>query len=369
MSVKSNVKLAIQKTIRVVGRCFYRKHVWLVADREWEAGDNGEAFFRFLQSKPVYSVFAISKDSPDYEMMKQVGKVVDFGSLKYTLLLCIADVYISSHELHMGGHKETPQMFLSHGISYRDLHNYYNRFSHKNLYTITASKEERSRIASEPYIINPANVYLTGYPRYDRLPEGKSEKIITLALTWRPFLWGISKEDLVRSDYFKLYTSILECKELLDSITERGYTLKVKLHPQMEKYKDMFSLPKGITFWGKKTTYREMYEKSSLLVTDYSSAIYDFAYLKKPVVYYQPDYDELVKAYDGEYEYDYYSKGMGDVTRTIEEFSQCIESYIDTDCAMKDLYRNRVAQFFEYDDRKNCERVYDVICKILNKSV
>ncbi|MBR5994214.1 MAG: CDP-glycerol glycerophosphotransferase family protein [Lachnospiraceae bacterium] len=367
MSVKSNVKLAIQKTIRVVGRCFYRKHVWLVADREWEAGDNGEAFFRFLQSKPVYSVFAISKHSPDYEMMKQVGKVVDFGSLKYTLLLCVADVYISSHEIHMAGHKETPHMFVSHGISYRDLHKYFNRFTHENVYTVTASKAERDRIGAPPYTINPEHVFLTGYPRYDRLPESKSEKIITLALTWRPSLWGISKEDIAKSEYFKLYTSIFECKKLLDSITERGYTLKVKLHPQMEKYKDIFSLPEGISLWDEKITYREMYEKSSLMVTDYSSAIYDFAYLKKPVVYYQPDYEDLVEAYNGEYKYDYYSKGMGDVTKTVEEFSQCISSYIDKDCVMKDIYRNRVEQFFEYNDKKNCERVYNVICKILNK--
>ena len=367
MSVKSNVKLVIQKTIRVVGRCFYRKHVWLVADREWEAGDNGEAFFRFLQSKPVYSVFAISKDSPDYEMMKQVGKVVDFGSLKYTLLLCVADVYISSHEIHMAGHKETPHMFVSHGISYRDLHKYFNRFTHENVYTVTASKAERDRIGAPPYTINPEHVFLTGYPRYDRLPESKSEKVITLALTWRPFLWGISKEDIVKSDYFKLYTSIYECKELIDFINSNGYSLKVKLHPQMEKYRDVFLLPEGITFWKEKTTYREMYEKSSLMVTDYSSAIFDFVYLNKPIVYYQPDYDELVNSYEAEYEYDYHNKGMGDVTKTIGEFRDCITSYIEKDCAMKDVYRERVAQFFEYHDRNNCERVYNVTKDIVGK--
>ena len=134
------IKLTAQRIIRVVGRLIYRKHIWLISDRFWRAGDNGEAFFRFLQSKPVKSVFAISALSNDYDMLKKVGKVVSYNSIKHKLLLCIADVSASSHDCHIEGHPETPQVFLSHGITLRDFHDYYNTMNHENYHTIVVSE-------------------------------------------------------------------------------------------------------------------------------------------------------------------------------------------------------------------------------------
>ncbi len=368
MGLKSNVKLIIQKTIRTVGRLFYRKHVWLVSDREWAAGDNGEAFFRYIQDKPVYSCFAISKDSPDYAMMKGVGNVVDHGSLKYKFLLCVADAHISSHEIHMAGHKETPQIFLSHGITFRDIHEYYNRMVHENFHVISTSKFERERLLTPPFKLKPEQVFVTGYPRYDRLIDGRGDKIITIAYTWRPFMWNASKEDFVKSEYYKLYSSVFDNKELISKILNAGYTIKVKPHPQLERYRDVIELPEGITFWDTDVSYREMYGKSSLIITDYSSAIFDFVYLYKPVIYYLLDYESLLASeYAGEYEYDYDGKGMGDVARNISELESILESYLKNDCTMKDLYKERVDSFFAYHDRNNCERVYNVVLDVLKK--
>lgn len=365
MGLKSDIKLLIQKSIRAVGRFFYRKHVWLVSDRDWAAGDNGEAFFRYIQDKPVYSVFAISKDSPDYEMMKSVGNVVDHGSLKYKLLLCVADAHISSHEVHMAGHKETPQIFLSHGITFRDIHDYYNRMVHDNFHVISTSKIERERLLTPPFQLKPEQVFVTGYPRYDRLIDSRGDKIITFAFTWRPFMWDVTAEEFVKSDYYKLYLSVFENKSLISKILEAGYTIKLKPHPHLDKFRDVINLPKGITFWDTDVTYREMYGKSSMFITDYSSALFDFVYLYKPVVYYLYDYDYLIQHYRDEYEYDYESKGMGDVVRTPAELEACIGEYLKTDCVMKDKYKERVDNFFAYHDRNNCERVYNVVLSVL----
>ena len=366
--MSSIINRIIKQTIRNIGRVVYRKHIWLVSDREWEAGDNGEAFFKFLQSKEnVNSVFALSKDSKDFERMKSIGKVVNCHSLFHKFLLCVADVNVSSHELHMAGHAETPQFFLSHGITNRDLHDYYNGMNHKNYYTIACSSTEKKLITSEPYEIKPEQVFLTGYPRYDYLYKKKGEKIITFAYSWRSCFWNITKEDLVKTDYFKVYSTLFECRKLIEMVRSMGYSIRLKLHPRMEGYKDVFTLPEGIEFWDEKSSYREMYEKSDLIVTDYSSAIYDFAYLKKPIVYYQPDYDWILNSKCRTfYEYDYVNKGMGDVTRNTEELYNCIESYLKTDCAMKELYSNRVDAFFEYNDRNNCERVYEAISSVLD---
>lgn len=363
--MKSKIKLIIQKIVRVIGRIFYRKHLWLVADREWEAGDNGEAFFRYLQSQPVNSAFAIQKSSKDYERMKAVGKVVDYDSLKFKFLLCVADIYISSHDLHMAGHKETPQFFLSHGISYRDLHVYFNSMAHENYYTIVASKIEKDNIGRPPYKIIPEHIFITGYPRYDRLEQAEDEHIITIAFTWRSFMWNMTKDAFVNSEYYKVYSSIFDNKELLDIIESKGYKIKLKMHPRMEMYKDVLSLPQGITLWEDSVTYKEIFEKSSLMITDYSSAVFDLAYLNKPVVYYQPDYAYLMDNSKEQYEYDYESKGIGDVSRSIGDLEKCLSYYMNNGCKMKEEYSNRISEFFEYHDKHNCERVYKVINSII----
>ena len=147
--MKDVIKLIIQYIVRFIGRLFYRKHIWLISDREWEAGDNGEAFFRYLQTQPVHSIFAIQKSSKDYERMKTIGEVVDYDSLKHKFLLCVADVNASSHDLHMRGHKETPQVFLSHGITYRNTQEYFNSMWHENYHTIVASDCEKENIINE----------------------------------------------------------------------------------------------------------------------------------------------------------------------------------------------------------------------------
>ena len=91
-----SIKKKLFFTVRKIGRLFYRGHIWLISDRKGCAGDNGEAMFLYLKDKKVKTVFAISKEAKDYERLKKIGGVVAYDSKLYKLLLCIADVHISS---------------------------------------------------------------------------------------------------------------------------------------------------------------------------------------------------------------------------------------------------------------------------------
>jgi hypothetical protein len=39
---------------------------------------------------------------------------------------------------------------------------------------------------------------------------------------------------------------------------------------------------------------------------------------------------------------------------------------LENGCRLEKKYRDRIDRFFEYSDRKNCERVYEEIIKIDN---
>ena len=96
------------------------------------------------------------------------------------------------------------------------------------------------------------------------------------------------------------------------------------------------------------------------MITDYSSVAFDFAYMKKPLIYYQ---------YGNDYNFDegyfkYKTMGFGEVVSTQEELINTLEEYLENGCEMKDEYKSRVDNFYKYKDKNNCERVYRAILKL-----
>ena len=58
--------------------------------------------------------------------------------------------------------------------------------------------------------------------------------------------------------------------------------------------------------------------------------------------------------------------GFGEIAKSTEGLVNLIMNYVNCNCEMKDKYKKRVDDFFEYHDKNNCKRVYEFI---LNDSV
>ncbi|MBQ6285524.1 MAG: CDP-glycerol glycerophosphotransferase family protein [Bacilli bacterium] len=48
---------------------------------------------------------------------------------------------------------------------------------------------------------------------------------------------------------------------------------------------------------------------TDILITDYSSVIYEYSFFKKPVIFYTPDFDEYVSSRSFFYDFDVYNYG------------------------------------------------------------
>ena len=112
--------------------------------------------------------------------------------------------------------------------------------------------------------------------------------------------------------------------------------------------------------------YKQLFAIAKLVITDYSSAVFDFAYLRKPVLYYQNDIEEF---YSGKHTYnkgyfDYEKDGFGEVEYTTESLINRIIEYVENGCQLKDRYRERIEKTFPFHDKANCKRVYEEIIKI-----
>ena len=96
------------------------------------------------------------------------------------------------------------------------------------------------------------------------------------------------------------------------------------------------------------------------MITDYSGIQFDFAYMRKPIIYYHPD--KLPPHYDeGGFIYD--RQGFGEIVKEQDELAELLIRYMQEGCRMKDFYKNRADDFFAFDDDKSCERIYRDLLK------
>ena len=169
--------------------------------------------------------------------------------------------------------------------------------------------------------------------------------------TWR--LQFDSDESFVNSDYFNSLNGLLNSKKLHKLLNEHGFKLVFKPHAELMQYIDLIDICDDV-YLSLDDSYQDLFKDSSLLITDYSSVFFDFAYLKKPVIYYQTGDDyHYGKSY-----FDYETMGFGEVIGDEDALIERINDYLENGCIMEDGFKENVDRFFKFIDRNNCERVY-----------
>ena len=362
-------------------------HVWLVCERKTDARDNGYWFFKYMvENHPDQeTVYAISSKSVDYPKVSKLGKVIEFGSLKHWIYYFAAEKNISSQkegkpnaalcfllEVYLGFRKN--RVYLKHGIIKDDMRWIYYDVSKINLLCCAAQRE--CHYIRNNFGYPEENVQLVGLCRFDNLlTPHKVKKQILVLPTWREWLGRVSSDikkyesvkKIEDTEYFKTWLSFLQNETLHQLLLDFGYTLLFYPHPSMQQYLKLFDngASKLITIASKeKYDIQQLLMESSMLITDYSSIFFDFAYMKKPLLYYQFDYD---KYRAGQYQEGYYSyekDAFGPVVEKQNEVLSWLKKQLSDDCVMEAIYEKKVDNFFAFRDRNNCERTYHAINKM-----
>jgi len=384
-----------------------KKQVWLFFDRIDKADDNGEAMFSYvcsLKKKEVDAYFVIGRNTPDFERLKSIGQVVEALSFEHCVLLLLADYILTSQ---LNGYVENPfgeceeyfrdlshqpkVIFLQHGVTKDDQTRWLNRY-YQNLYAVVASAEaERKAFLANSYFYQEDQVWLTGMPRYDVLelisaasegscgwthnglvPETNTcaKKYILIMPTWRENLmeqriseelhvyrWYL-KKGFDTSEYFQHWHSLLNNGSLKESCKKFNYQLVFMPHPIMQPYIGAFRADEAVIELPYDTSWRDLFARCELMITDYSSVAFDFAYLKKPVIYYQFDREQFFSSHTyAEGYFDYKKMGFGEIAVRERQVVELLIRYMEKGCGMPDLYRNRVESFFAYHDHDSCKRI------------
>ncbi len=361
-----------------------KKEIWLVAERENDAHDNGYWFYKYVREnypeKNVY--YAISFDCPDYESrIKPLGNAIKHGSFKHHVYFWATTKYVSPHIGNgfpapfmcrlflMQGLYRFKVVFLQHGVT-SNIPDYLLSENNKiDLFIVAAEREMESVVKDLHY--KDEQVALTGMCRFDNLLNCEVMKNRILVMpTWRHWLYpeyGKKTEEMVdeirKSQYFKNFKALFSNERLLKFVEENNLELVYFPHNQMQPFIDEFKESCPNIICAKATEYdvQQALRDAAFLITDYSSIFFDFAYMKKPLVYFQFDYEEFREKHYPEGYFDFTDDGFGPVARNVDEMVDVIIESYKNGFKMNEIYKQRVDDFFTYRDNENCRRNYDVI--------
>ncbi|WP_405288498.1 CDP-glycerol:glycerophosphate glycerophosphotransferase [Methanobrevibacter sp.] len=348
-----------------------RKDVWLFMDRQELCGDNGEHLFSyaFNQKDNKDKYFVINKDSEDYDRLKNIygKKILEFGSMKHLFTFLRSNKFISSqitipyinpfskHNPRLYSGLFTSRLyFLQHGVGKYDMSHWLTKYNKNLSLLLTVSDYDWECFNGENYNYDEKVIQTLGFPRYDNLTNENLKKKIVIIPTWRINIE--TEEDLYDSEYFKRWNNLLNNERLVKYANDRGYEIVFKPHPNSLIFLNCFDINKVKLDDVK--GYHKILCDSSLMITDYSSVSFDFAYLKKPIIYYQYG-DDYHFGSDPVFDED--AANFGDIISDEEDLLNKIIEYIENDCLMEDEYKNKVDKFFKYTDKNNCKRVYEFI--------
>ncbi len=362
------VAICVALVLRFIFFFIPDKDYWVIMERGVEARDNAYFFYKYMKDnhpdKKVY--YIIDKKSADYHKVKE--DAVQFNSLKFLFLAFTCEKIISTHyndivsnlyrfKKCMGLYKK--YCFLQHGITHNFTPFVCADESPMQIFVCGAKPEYE-------YILNNYGhsadvVKYTGFARFDNLHDICVKRQIVVMPTWRKNYNGEFKE----SDYFKNWNEFLQDKKLAEFLEETDITLFFYPHFEVQKYLQLFGVKSKNIVMASLSDYdvQTLLKESALLITDYSSVVFDFAYMKKPVIYFQFDKEDFFKSHYEKGYFDYESMGFGKVLTGVSDLVDETVRIAKNDFAIDSHYLKRTEAFFPLYDTKNCERIYNEIIK------
>lgn len=206
----------------------------------------------------------------------------------------------------------------------------------------------------------------SGYPRNDifykqgheeiakvfkkkhQLPEDK--RVILYAPTWRD-------NQFHQEGKYKLDLQ-LDLEKLKQELGD-DYIIILRMHYLVAENFDLESY-KGFAWdFSKHEDIQELYLISDLLITDYSSVFFDYANLKRPMIFFTYDLAEYKDDIRGFY-FNFEEKAPGPLVETTEEVIAAIKDLVNTTVSnerMNDFYQ----QFCYLEDGNAAERVVNEV--------
>lgn len=348
---------------------YKNRNIYIVAERGTDARDNGYHMFKYIRENhpEIEAYYIITGKSPDYEKVNKLGNVVIYRSWRHYMLFFAAQYKISTHIMgyspdmmyysikNRKQRYQGKQIFLQHGVIKNNIPVLYQEKTKLDMFICGGYPEYK--FISQEYHYKNGEVRYTGLARYDNLHNNVEKNQILIMPTWRTYLKTVSKTERVNSDYFITWSKLLRDERIIEEIRANDVQIVFYPHYEMQPYIAYFqsTVPEVKIADFKHYDVQMLLKESKLLITDYSSVLFDFAYMRKPCICYQFD--------KGMYHYgeDLEEMVLGEVVTEYEELVKLIIFYIQNDFKIKPTYYEKSVDFFPLYDTNNCKRIWEEI--------
>ena len=338
--------------------------------------DNAAVYHKYLLNnyKDQVTAYWMYDPKTSYAKDQRIENAVPLGSFKNYLLFFQADYTFHGHSLlydivpsadkFLFLNRKTIITHVSHGI--------------EGFKKILIQKEDVPLLKRTDYF-NCASQYeyelklnkwkipekkliVTGFPRFDRYPPNqpsKEVKNILMMMTWREWLFDLTKEEFINSSYFKNTTGLLKHQGIQQLLTDHNLHMNIALHPFMKKFENYFTgltdNEHGIRFLDfNQETIEYSIDHNDMLLTDITSVSWDFLYLNKPIIFYMFDQQEYLEK-RGTYlnlDSDLYGYKADSIDHVYEYLKKIIEEKITCN-----EWYPKAADYIDYFDQDNCKRL------------
>jgi CDP-glycerol glycerophosphotransferase (TagB/SpsB family) len=200
-------------------------------------------------------------------------------------------------------------------------------------------------------------------PYYAEAFQTPESRVIPIGLPRTDFFFNQNNHDLINNKFYNDYPNIKNKKIILYAPTYRGksngqkainvsinfmdlkeklsdeYVVIIHLHPYIsESIKIESELADFVYDFGEKYTIEELLLLSDILITDYSSVIFDFCLLNRPIAFFADDLADYTKERD--FYYDYKDFVPGPIFENSKDLAHWIKKG-DFDVQKVDSFRDR----------------------------
>lgn len=226
---------------------------------------------------------------------------------------------------------------------------------------------------AEAFSISIDKVKATGVPRtdiffdedymqhtteqfYQQYPQFKNKKIILFAPTWRGIEVSDAYYDLHQLDFDDLYQKL-----------HHDYVFFIKWHPaiynniQLDKMKNI-DFTKYPDFYFDFSKYRDINDLlivCDCLITDYSSVIFDYVLLNKPIIYYTYDLNQYIGNGGRGLYFDFDEYIYGPVAINYQQLVDCIRENDLMDEERKIFVKKFMSACDGHATQKTCEWIFN----------
>lgn len=371
-------------------RITFEPNTFIVFEKETNyAQDNAFALFEWVQKNVTNNkmYYVIRKDSPQSEkLVKYSDRVLYTGTKKYYQMVTKAHMLVSSDSpLHLVGnvnrrnassfYKEVimkkPFIMLQHGVTAMKSHasnKPWNAASGMIDYFIVTNTLEQE-VVHQSMGYSYSQLPILGFSRWNLFGQNKKDeqqfnnKIIYVP-TWRQWLNKATDEEFVHSDYYAQINKLLNNKKLSKLLSQYDTDFYVYLHPFMQRLTHNLNSSNKRMHILSSDDYDlgDLLRGGSLLISDYSSVVWDFAVQRKPVIFYQFDKSRYLKKVGSLVDLDNLPIG-----KSFENDSQVVEQiayYLERNFKIDDDISANIDDIFGSDKQDYSKNIYDFISRV-----